>query len=267
MFFTAQRRKPFFPFTTNRKSPAKPVRPTLFFAVFFLLSFQALAAPAAQTARKQIYAYAAQLATADINRMAQEKQWKEHQYKMNVFIPSEASNYRACSTPLQGSLLSGEKLDLARMRYEVRCEGNWDVAVTIKPDVYVPVVVAKVMLERNQKVAASHIELKKHNISHLRNGYITDPDEVVGLTVKRRIRNLQPISPSQLDQPILVERGQQVIMLAGQGGVEARTMGEALKAGRKGDLIKVRNISSNKIVTATVDDLGVVRTLYAPGNK
>lgn len=83
-------------------------------------------------------------------------------------------------------------------------------------------------------MAPDDIELKKKNISTAQGGYITDPDEIVGFTVKRRIRNLQVVIPSQLEQPVLVTRGQQVLMIAEQDGIEARMFGEALKNGRKG---------------------------------
>ena len=137
--------------------------------------------------------------------------------------------------------------------------------MTVKPDIYLPIIVAKNTLERGAVISPSDIELKKRNISSSRAGVITNPDEVVGLTVKRRIRDLQPISPAQLDQPIMVDRGQRVVMIAEQDGIEARTMGEAMKKGRKGDMIKVKNESSQRVVSAVVDNMGVVRTLYAPG--
>jgi flagella basal body P-ring formation protein FlgA len=63
----------------------------------------------------------------------------------------------------------------------------------------------------------------------------------------------------------MVERGQQVVMIAQQDGIEARTMGEAMKKGRKGEMIKVKNTSSERVVTAIVDGMGVVRMVYAPG--
>lgn len=223
--------------------------------------------PSTSSARKQIYALAVDVATADINREAKRKNWKDLNAKMNVFIPSEISRYRVCSQPLQAALPTGDRRDLSRLRYDIRCEdaNGWEVDVTVKPDIYLPVIVAKNTLERGTVISPSDIELKKRNISSSRAGVITNPDEVVGLTVKRRIRDLQPISPAQLEQPIMVERGQRVVMIAEQDGIEARTMGEAMKKGRKGDMIKVKNESSQRVVSAVVDNMGVVRMLYAPG--
>ena len=71
---------------------------------------------------------------------------------------------------------------------------------------------------------------------------------------------------SQLDSPVMVERGQRVLMIADQDGVEARTMGIASKKGRKGEMIKVKNESSEREVTAIVSEMGVVRTSLSAKN-
>ncbi len=55
-------------------------------------------------------------------------------------------------------------------------------------------------------------------------------------------------------------------MIAEQDGIEARMFGEALKNGRKGELIKVKNISSKRTVTAMVDDVAKVRMLGIASN-
>jgi flagella basal body P-ring formation protein FlgA len=159
-------------------------------------------------------------------------------------------------------------MDLARLRYDIRCDGpnGWEIAVTVKPDVYLPILVAKNTLERGRQIAASDVEMKKRNIVGLRDGFMTNPDDAMGFTLKKRVRELQPIAPAHLDQPVLIERGQQIVMIAEQDGVQAKMMGEALKKGRKGDIIKVRNLQSQRVVSARVDDRGVVRMLVAPGN-
>ncbi|MFU0850966.1 flagellar basal body P-ring formation chaperone FlgA [Kluyvera cryocrescens] len=223
--------------------------------------------PAPASARKQIYV-AVQLHAADIIRQeAKRRQWPDYQAKMNLFIPSEASQYAVCHQEPAVSIPGGDRLDINRLRFDVRCEGanGWDISVTVKPDIYLPVVVANNTLERGQVISASTITLKKINISSTRGEYITKPDDVMGMTVKRRIRDRQPITTNQLDSPTLVDRGQRVLMIAEQNGVEARTMGEAMKKGRKGEIIKVKNESSGRIVSAIVADTGVVNMVYASG--
>ncbi|EKN3945861.1 flagellar basal body P-ring formation chaperone FlgA [Yersinia enterocolitica] len=214
-------------------------------------------------ARKQVYAQALHAASADISQTAKNKNWQGYTVKMNIFIPSEVSRYKVCNGGVRVATPANGQRDISRLRYDISCPDaqGWEVSVTVKPDIYLPVWVAKNTLERGKVVAPDDIELKKKNISTAQGGYITDPDEIIGLTVKRRIRGLQVVIPSQLEQPVLVTRGQQVLMIAEQDGIEARMLGEALKNGRKGELIKVRNLSSKRTVTAIVDDMAKVRML------
>ncbi|WP_333780870.1 flagellar basal body P-ring formation chaperone FlgA [Dryocola boscaweniae] len=261
--YLPQKRKPLF------RKPAGSFRLSVLLSLL-VGAHAVFAAPAtgANTARKQIHASVIASAASSIKQEAKRRSWPEYQAKMNVFIPAEVSQYPACNSPLTASLPGGDRLDLNRIRYDVRCgdSGGWDVAVTVKPDIYLPVLVAKETLERGQVLSASDMQFRKYNISSTRGGYITNPDDIVGLTVKRRLRELQPISLSQLEAPVMVERGQQVVMIARQDGIEARTMGEALKKGRKGEMIKVKNSSSERVVTAIVDGMGVVKMVYASGN-
>ena len=249
---TAACRKPFFRWSI----PA---------AMLCLFALPAAAQPQATTARKQVYARVQQQAADAIRQEAQRSRWEDYQAKLNLFIPSEISQYAPCPTPLAVSMPGGEHLDLRRLRFDVRCESGsgWDVAVTVKPDIYLQVLMPTRTLERGHVLAASDLTRKKFNISNLRSGYITRPDDAVGLTLKRRVREMQPLSQSQLDSPVMVERGQRVLMIADQDGVEARTMGIAAKKGRKGEMIKVKNESSEREVTAMVIDMGVVRTGFA----
>ncbi|WP_207967855.1 flagellar basal body P-ring formation chaperone FlgA [Yersinia pseudotuberculosis] len=213
--------------------------------------------------RKQVYTQALHAATADIAQTAKNKNWQGYSVKMNIFIPAEISRYKPCQKALQVALPTAETQHLSRLRYEISCPDGqgWEVVVTVKPDIYLPIWVAKQTLERGRKVQADDIELKKKNITGVQGGYITDPDEILGLTIKRRIRQLQAVIPSQLEQPVLVTRNQHVLMLAAQDGIEAQMLGIAQKNGRKGELIKVKNLSSGRVVTATVDGSGRVRML------
>ncbi|WP_186374436.1 flagellar basal body P-ring formation chaperone FlgA [Yersinia similis] len=221
------------------------------------------ASGAENNTRKQVYTQALHAATADIAQTAKNKNWQGYSVKMNIFIPAEISRYKPCPTALQVALPTAETQNLSRLRYEISCPDGqgWEVVATVKPDIYLPIWVAKQTLERGKKVQADDIELKKKNITGVQGGYIIDPDEILGLTIKRRIRQLQPVIPSQLEQPVLVTRNQHVLMLAEQDGIEAQTLGVAQKNGRKGELIKVKNLSSGRVVTATVDDIGKVRML------
>lgn len=223
--------------------------------------------PMAENARKQIYVAVQLQASELVRKEARQRHWPDYSAKMNLFIPAEASQLPLCGSSLSVSAPKGERMDLWRQRFIVRCnEGfSWSIAVTAKPDVLLPVVVARHTLERGQVISAGDLSVRKVNIGSTRGSYVLQPDEVTGLTVRRRIREQQPVAMTQLDSPVLVSRGQQVTMIAEQNGVQAQTVGEAMKKGRKGEVIKVRNTHSERVVSAVVTDIGVVRTVNPAG--
>lgn len=219
------------------------------------------------SARKQIYAAVQDHTATLIRQEARRKRWPDYQARMNIFIPAEASEYRACRQKLAVSLSGAESPDLHRLRFNVSCgdRQDWESSVTVKPDIYLPVIIAKTAIERGQVLSHVDVTTKKININRTRGEYLTQAEDVAGMTVKRRIRARQPITKHQLEMPLLVERGQRVMMVAEHNGVEARTAGEAMRKGRKGETIKVKNQSSGKVVTAVVTERGVVRTVSDPG--
>ncbi|AHG19668.2 flagellar basal body P-ring biosynthesis protein FlgA [Chania multitudinisentens RB-25] len=219
------------------------------------------AAATEESARKQIYAAVHNQAAEMIRHEGKRRNWRDYQAKINIFIPAEASGFAACGKTPVASLPGGDRVDLHRLRFDVHCgDGQgWDVVVAVKPDIYLPVLVARKTLDRGHVITADNVMLKKYNITNTRGEYVTQLQDVVGLTVKRRARAMQPIALSQLESPVLVERGQLVVMMAEQNGVQAQTMGEALKKGRKGEMIKVKNESSKRIVSAIVSGRGVVQ--------
>lgn len=125
------------------------------------------------------------------------------------------------------------------------------------------VVAAKHALERGHVLTGADLQLKTRPVSGSRSSYLTNPKDTLGMTLKRHLRADQPITRAHLESPVLVERGQRVLMVAMQDGIEARTVGEAMKKGRKGEMIKVKNESSQRVVSAVVAEAGVVRMLHA----
>ena len=169
---------------------------TLSFLLMLFTALPSFAAPEkVQSARKQVTAAVQHHAAQALRQEAGRRKWPEYQAKMNLFIPSDVSRYAPCPDALTVSLPGGERIDLNRLRFDVRCEGpqGWDVAVTVKPDVYLPVVIAKNSLERGQVLSASDVSIKKLNISSTRGNYLTDPDAPP--PSQRRTRPSGPIWP------------------------------------------------------------------------
>lgn len=183
----------------------------------------------------------------------------------DVTLPPETSAFTPCPDKLKVATPPGKR-QLWRLRYDVSCAGQegWNLSVMVKTAVTLSVLTATRTLERGETLSAQDVALSPQDVTLLNGNYFRQPQEVEGQTVKRRIANAQIVTQALLDQPVMVSRGQSVLIIARQHGIEARTEGEALKNGRKGEIIRVRNNSSQRIIDVQVEAPGVVRTLPRP---
>lgn len=223
--------------------------------------------PSAQAAtqgpREQINAAVLHAAGDDIDRLAHKKGWQDYRYKLNVFIPSYAATQTHCAQALKAARPGAELVSVNRITYDVSCPGpkGWHLSVPVHADLYLPVVMVNDVVERGEVLDDSLLVLKKYNISTAHGEPLTRLDQALGLTSKRTLRPGKPVQLSQLEMPLLVKRDQSVILESDMGGITAQTGAIALKNGRKGETIKVRNESSQRIVSAIVSDQGRVKTL------
>ena len=87
-------------------------------------------------------------------------------------------------------------------------------------------------------------------------------DAVVGLRAVRGIAVGEPIQMSLVDQPPLVHRGDIVLLTTEGRGLRAVTQGEAKEDGKEGQVIRVRNLHSNREVYGQVDAERSVRVPF-----
>ncbi len=165
-----------------------------------------------------------------------------------------------CDRPLEAFAPPGAR-DLGNTTVGVRCSGSnpWTLYVPVTINVYARVVVAAVSLSKGEVIDDSKVHLAKYNLAKLPQGYFHEVSEVVGMLLRRNLAAGQPLTPTMLKARRLIERGQRVTVLAGGNGLEVRVPGEALSHGARGDRIRVRNLSSRRIVEGVVTDSGTVR--------
>lgn len=234
--------------------------------VFAGFSLPAHSTPGAhiESARQQINALLIKQAGATLDALAAQKQWPEHDYQLNVFMPASVASLTLCSTP---PVINAPhpQTSLRQFNYEVVCKGTtpWQVKASVKPDVYVPVLMPARTLERGEAISADDLILKKFNISNQRGELLFNADDAVGLSARRTLGAYKPITLAQLQQPLLIKRDEAVTIVSQSGGISASTAGVALKNGYKGEVIKVQNANSQRVISAAVTDSGVVKALTA----
>lgn len=249
----------------HRRKPSFRFAVEMMLAICCVLPVHAAVRPIQHSAREQINARVLDAASHEIDALARKQQWQDYRYTFNIYIPSAVSTSALCASTPQITSSTSPEMALSRMNFVVTCPGNagWKYNVAVRPDVSVPVVMPKSLITRDTVITADDLQLKKFNISNQWEGLMTNMDEAIGLTSKRALQPGKPITRSELVQPVLVKRDQPVMIVSHTAGITASMPGVALKNGRKGDVIKVRNSSSQRIISGVVDDTGVVTTLAA----
>ncbi|NNM00022.1 MAG: flagellar basal body P-ring formation protein FlgA, partial [Gammaproteobacteria bacterium] len=92
----------------------------------------------------------------------------------------------------------------------------------------------------------------------------TSIEQAVGLVSRRPLPMDALLSPANVEQPRLVRRGQRVRIDAGNRAIAISATGLALRDGRLGETVPVRNPRSERVIDAVVSDHGTVR-IVIPG--
>ncbi len=158
-----------------------------------------------------------------------------------------------CDVPLQASLPYADKRK-SRVTAEVRCTGSqpWKLYVPVRLEVWQQVLVASGPLQRGRLLTAGDVILAERTVSEQARGFMLDPQQAVGLRLKRSLSEGQVITPGALIAPPLIERGQNVTLEASSGALRVRMAGVALEDGLAGDIIMVENRESGRKVEGVV---------------
>lgn len=167
---------------------------------------------------------------------------------------------KSCHAPLDAFMPPGGRV-MGNTTVGVRCpdDGGWSIYVAARIDVFGPVLITRQPLTRGARIHESDLEMVERNLSNLPYGYYTDTQSVVGQLAKRTLIGATVITPTMLQAPKLVKRGERVSVIAETGVLKIRTMGQALSDGQSGDLIRVRAAGSKRIVDGVVVSPGVVK--------
>ncbi len=88
---------------------------------------------------------------------------------------------------------------------------------------------------------------------------VVDAEQLIGMTPRRFVNSQTAIRLSDVQAPEVVKKGSAVTMLLDTGKLQLTSKGRALENGAKGDLIRVANSTSNRIIEAIVEDDNLVR--------
>jgi flagella basal body P-ring formation protein FlgA len=87
---------------------------------------------------------------------------------------------------------------------------------------------------------------------------LTDPREVQGKRITLTVNSQEVLRASMVEIPPLIKKGDRVILIVENEYFTITTFGEAKEDGRKGERVKLMNITSQKEVSGKVLDAHTV---------
>lgn len=166
----------------------------------------------------------------------------------------------ACNIPLE-TFSSSATRSLGRITVGVRCHGNkpWSLYVSAAVGLITKVTVAARDLSRGSILTAADLKLAEHDIARLHRGFMEDPAQAIGKTLKRNLQQGRVLTAKLVAIPLAVKKGSRVTIIASSNAIQVRMQGKALSNGAAGERIQVQNRSSKRTLEATVISPGLVK--------
>jgi flagella basal body P-ring formation protein FlgA len=165
-----------------------------------------------------------------------------------------------CNNELETFFLKGSRA-FGRTTVGVRCTvpKPWTIYVPATVKIYGKVLATSHPVARGTRITKNDIKTLDYELALLSSGYYVDPNNIVGKIAKRPIPTGRVFRPALLDAPRLVQRGEEVTILAETKGLKVQMPGVALMDGSAQDKITIRNKASKKVIQGTVVAAGVVK--------
>jgi flagella basal body P-ring formation protein FlgA len=211
----------------------------------------------AQAAPQSIPVQIEQLARAELEKQTAAAGLTEAQFDVAVVTTRAA--------PPCSQTVAIEALDTRspqRMRFLARCNDTpgWRYEYIVRARVSAMVAVAAAPVAANEALTDAQVTIERRDISNIADP-ISAPEEAVGQMSRRMLRPGDILRSGQLSSPVLVKRGDAVLMIARREGIEVSTAGEALDAGARGAVVRVRNAGSGQVVRMRVAGPGAVEPI------
>jgi len=223
--------------------------------------FAALPASAVQsTSAPSIASQVEEAARAQLEQQAEAARLLEPRFELTVVPPRVAA---ACPGPVEVEPLDTRQP--TRMRFAVRCPqaGNSRLEYIVRARISASVVVTATPIAANEVITDAHITVGQRDITSIADPVVAAND-AVGQTSRRSLRAGDVLRNNSLTAPVLVKRGDAVVMIARIEGIEVSTAGEALDPGARGALVRVKNSTSGQTVRMRVVAPGTVEPVDIP---
>jgi len=184
--------------------------------------------------------------------------------KVGVEVSPVATNLKlaSCDKPLTFTQL-GNTANASNVTVKVKCSGSreWSLFASAKIKRVQPILVVTRNLSRGALLEAQDLRIEERDVSNISYGYISGISEAIGKQIRRPMRSGDPLRASTLEAPLVINKGDHIIVTAKNGGLKVVVPGVALSNGKLGQQIRVQNNHSERIFNARVVSAGHVQVI------
>mgnify|MGYP000340530716 CR=1 FL=1 len=157
------------------------------------------------------------------------------------------------NTPYKAIFITTPKIGSNLLILEFKKDGTLErVKIWGYVEAKVPVIILKRPVLNKSILSEEDIEVELKPLSRLPQDVILDKNSVLGKEVRMSLKAGTILRYSHLERPVIIKRNQMVYIIARGKNFVVKARGLALQEGREGASIKVKNISSKKILWGKV---------------
>jgi len=215
-------------------------------ALLLALVFVSIASPTI-AAKKQHPPEAIQAAAEDFLRSYPFDSTYPVEFELNALSSRLRLSY--CSDSIEISFSPNAKhYGKTHLRASCSSGKKWKINIGVELKVFKDVVMMKHPINRGVVISEKDLLLKKIPRSKIFTDFYSYKNDIVGLVTTMPVRAEQIISSRLVNTANLVFKGQAVILQAKSGGINITSRGKALNSAQRGELVRVQNKDSGRIV-------------------
>lgn len=191
-----------------------------------------------------------------IKKIADQQEYDKIVVKVNA--PDNRLKLAPCSTNIDANFPSD--FISKRLTIQLSCSApqSWSIYLIAEIGLYKEVIVFSEHLTKGRLIQDSDLKTDLVDVNDIRESYYKEKSAIIGKELKRNIKSGEIVREVLLNMPQVIKRGQLVSLMAVSSAISVETTGTAMSDGRIGDIIRVKNNRSERIVSGIVQPNGEV---------
>lgn len=139
--------------------------------------------------------------------------------------------------------------------FGIKCQeqdNHWSLYVPVRITILKKVYIAHRAMMKGERINGHDMYQAEIDVHQLKYGYFEDIDDLAGHVCKQNIPIDSPFNPHNVELAKIIRKGEKVAIVTNNNNLTVSMDGIAIDEGTMGDSIKVKNLSSKKIIEAQI---------------